>query len=174
MRARGENRSGRLLAQSFDVIQAQANAPLAVFFFDGAEPVRARDIDRIEVQAVALSVLDQGGRRVEAHGLIVQDRGGECGQVAALQICAGIGDQGEARGVRFGKTVERERSDGLNDGVLLLAGDAVARHARAQAGLDVAHACFGALESHGAAELFGFASGESGDDHRHAEQLLLK
>ena len=36
LRARGEDGSGGLLAQSFDVIQAQANAPLSVFFVDGA------------------------------------------------------------------------------------------------------------------------------------------
>jgi hypothetical protein len=126
------------------------------------------------VQAVALCVLNQSGRRVETHGLIVQDRGSESGQVAAFQIRAGVGDQGKARGVRFGKTVQRERGDGFDDAVLLLTGDAVALHPIAQPGFDVVHAGFGAFESHGAAQLFGFASRKPSHDHRHAEQLLLK
>ena len=47
-------------------------------------------------------------------------------------------------------------------------------HARAQLHFDIRHALFGALEAHGAAQLFGLAAGESGGDHGHAQQLLLK
>ena len=47
-------------------------------------------------------------------------------------------------------------------------------HASAQFHLDVLHARFGALEAQGAAQFFGFASRESGGDHGHAQQLLLK
>ena len=54
-----QDRSGSLFAQSFDVIQSQTNAPFSIFFFNGAQPIRSRDIDGIEVQAVALCVLHQ-------------------------------------------------------------------------------------------------------------------
>ena len=47
-------------------------------------------------------------------------------------------------------------------------------HAGAQLHFDIRHALFGALEAHGAAQFFGLAAGESGRDHRHAQQLLLK
>jgi hypothetical protein len=58
--------------------------------------------------------------------------------------------------------------------VLHFAGDAVARHAGAQLHFDIGHALFGAFEAHGAAQFLGFAARESGGDHGHAQQLLLK
>ena len=169
-----KDRPGRRLAQALDVIQSQANALSSVFVFDGAKPVRARDIDGPEMQAVALRVFHQRGGRVEPHGLIVQDGRGERRQVMALQIRAGIGDQREAGRVRFGKSVQRERGDRLHDAILRLADDAVGGHAGAQPRLDFLHARFGALESHGAAQFLGFAAGEIRHDHGHAQQLLLK
>ena len=92
----------------------------------------------------------------------------------ALQICAGVGDHRETGGVRLRKAVERERRDGADDILLRLAGDSVALHAGTQFELDIRHAFFGALEAHGAAQLFGLAAAESGGDHRHMHQLLLK
>ena len=87
----------------------------------------------------------------------------------ALQICAGVGQQGEAGGMRFGKTVKRERGDGVDDIVLHLAANAGALHARAQLDFDLRHALFRALEAHGAPQFLGFAAGESGRDHGHAQ-----
>ena len=106
---------------------------------------------------------------VEAHGLVVQERAGECGEVVALEICAGIGQQREARGVRFGKAIEREGGDRLHDAVLHLAGDAVLRHAFAQPAFDIEHALLRPFEAHGAAQFLGFAAGEVGGDHRHPQ-----
>ena len=118
---------------------------------------------------MALRVFDERCRRVKAHGLIVEQRRGEGGEVVALQLGAGIGDQGEAGGVRFGKSIERERGDGQNDLFLRLRRDAVLRHAGAQPGFDFFHARLRALEAHGAAQFFGFASGEVGGDHGDAQ-----
>ena len=92
----------------------------------------------------------------------------------ALQIGAGVGDEGEAGSVGFGESVERERCDGENDFFLRFRGDSVLRHAGAEPGFDFAHAGLRAFEAHGAAEFFGFASGEVGGDHGDAQQLLLK
>ena len=139
-----------------------------------ALPLGLRHVHRQHAQAVALRILDQDRGRVESHRLIVQHGAGEGGQVVALQIRAGIGQQRETGGVRFGKAVERERRDGAHDILLRLPGDAVARHAGAQLDFDIRHALFGALEAHGAAQLLGLAAGEAGGDHRHAQQLLLK
>ena len=47
-------------------------------------------------------------------------------------------------------------------------------HAGAQPDFDFFHALLRALEAHGAAQFFGFASGEVGHDHRNAQQLFLK
>ena len=55
-----------------------------------------------------------------------------------------------------------------------LAGDAVGGHAAAQLAFQILHARHGAAHADGAAQLFGFAAGEVGDDHRHADELLLK
>ena len=92
----------------------------------------------------------------------------------ALQIGAGVGDQREAGGVGFGEAVQRERGDGLHDGVLRLSADAVLLHAGAQADLDVAHPRLGAFEAHRAPQLLGLAPAETGGDHRHAQKLFLK
>ncbi len=123
---------------------------------------------------MTLRVFDDRRGRIKSHRLIVEQRGGEGGQVVALQIGAGIGDEREAGGVRFGKSVEREGSDGENDFFLRFRRDAVVRHAGAQLGFDFAHARLRALEAHGAAQFFRLASGEVGGDHRHAQQLFLK
>ncbi len=92
----------------------------------------------------------------------------------ALEVGAGIGQQGEAGGVRLGKTVEREGGDRLHDLILRRAGDAVALHAAAQLVFHLPHARLRAPEAEGAAQLFGLASSEPGGDHGHAQQLLLE
>ena len=121
-----------------------------------------------------LRVLDQRGRMVEAHRPVVQHRSEEGRRVTALDPGAGVGEQREAGGVRFGEAVQRERRDRFNDPVLLRAGDAVARHALAQLDLDLGHLSFGALESEGAAQLLGLSAGEARGDHRHTQKLLLE
>ena len=118
---------------------------------------------------MALRVLHQRGGTVEAHGLIVEQGGGEGGQVMALEVGAGVGQQGEAGGVGFRKAIEREGGDGLHDLLLGLGSDAVAGHAGAQLGFDLAHARLRALEAHGAAQFLGLTAAEAGSDHGHAQ-----
>src|SRR5262245_32136823 len=109
--ARGDDRAASLFAQSLGVAQSESQ----VLALDGAFEIGARDIDREHAQSMALCVLDEDGRRVKAHRLVVQHRAGELGEVVALQICAGISDQREAGGVRFWKSVESEGRDGADD-----------------------------------------------------------
>ena len=123
---------------------------------------------------MALGVLHNRRRAVKAHGLVVEQRGGERREIMALEISAGIGEQREAGGVRFWKAVERERGDGLDDLLLGRARDPVALHAGAQLLLDLFHARLRAFEAHGAPQLLGLAARESRRDHGHAQQLLLK
>jgi hypothetical protein len=121
-----------------------------------------------------LGVFDDCGGGIEAHRLIVQECGGEGGQVVAFQIGAGVGDEGETSGVGFGESVEGKGGDRENDFFLRLRRDSVLRHASTELGFDFFHAGLRAFESHGAAEFFGFASGEVGGDHSDAQELLLK
>src|SRR6266699_5525710 len=92
----------------------------------------------------------------------------------AFQISAGVGNQREAGSVGFWKSVECEGSDGEHDLLLRFLRDAIALHAGAELGLDFLHSFFRALESHGAAQFFSLATGESCDDHGHAQKLLLE
>ena len=142
--------------------------------FDGAGPVGDLDVDGADFQAVALRVFDQHRGRVEAHGLVVEDGGGEGGEVFHLEIGRGVGDEREAGGVGLGESVEGEGADGLDDFVLGFRGQAVGGHAGAELDFEVLHALPGAAHADGAAQLFGFGSGEIGDGHGDAEELLLK
>jgi hypothetical protein len=91
-----------------------------------------------------------------------------------LQIRRRVRDQREARGVRLGEAVERERRDAAHDVVLHGAGDAARAHAGAKPALDRRHALLRALEAHRATELLGLAAGEARGDHRDTQQLLLE
>jgi hypothetical protein len=92
----------------------------------------------------------------------------------AFQIGAGVGDEREAGGVRFGEAVERERGDGENNFFLRLVRNLILCHSGAQPSFDFFHARLRPFESHGAAQVFGFAAGEVGGNHRQAQQLFLK
>ena len=121
-----------------------------------------------------LSIFDNGGGMIKTHGLIIQKRGGKCGQVMAFQISAGIGKQGETGRVRFRKAIQRKGDNGLHDLFLRLRIDLISLHAAPKLYLHFFHARFGTLESEGAAQLLRFASSESSGDHGHAQQLFLK
>ena len=69
---------------------AQAEPHLAVL--ERAGPVAARHVHRPEAHAVALRVLHQRERVVEAHRLVVEQRAGEGRRVVRLQVRAGVGD----------------------------------------------------------------------------------
>jgi hypothetical protein len=165
---------GGLLAQPLHVAQAHADRAHPGLSFHRAAPVRTGHIDGPHLQPVPLGVLDDGGRMVEPHGLVVQQRGNEGRRIVAFQIGARISQQGETGRVRFRETVQGEGGDGLHDAVLSLPRNPVALHSGAQLDLDGFHFRFGALVAEGAAQLFGLASGKTGGDHGHAQQLLLK
>ena len=91
-----------------------------------------------------------------------------------LEVRAGIREERKACCVRFGKSIQRKRRDRGDNPVGGLAGDAVFRHPLAQLHFDLLHPLFRSLESHRAPELLGLPARESGRDHGHAQQLLLK
>src|SRR5260370_3184659 len=75
--------------------KAEARIFLAVLFHSAlnhAEPFGVQRIDGLHSQAMALRVLDDRGRAVEAHWLIVQQGGCEGRQVMPLEIRARVAD----------------------------------------------------------------------------------
>src|ERR1700722_17375989 len=92
----------------------------------------------------------------------------------ALQISAGIRDQRKTGGMRLGKSIERERSNGKDDLLLRFRREAVALHARTKLDLDIAHAFFAAFEAKGTPQFFRPAAAEPSGNHCHAQQLLLE
>ena len=99
--------------------------PDGAVLLDAAQPVGLLHVDRMEPHAAALRVLDERGRVVEPHRLVVEERRVERRRVVHLEIRARVGEQREAGGVRLGKAVERERRDRRDDALGGLAGDAV-------------------------------------------------
>ena len=173
-RTLAHNFPGNLFTQAFDVTHSQTQREALAVFFEMAGPIRACHVDGPDFQPVPLRVLDDRGRMIKTHGLVIQKRRGKRRQIAALQIRAGISQQGEARRVRFREAVQRKGDDRLHDFLLRLRIDPIALHAPPEFYLHIFHARFGALEAKGAAQLFRFAAGESRGDHGHAQQLFLK
>ena len=142
---------------------------MILFVFKRTDRHGTLHINRPHAQAVALRILDEHGRRVKTHRLIVEQRASEGCQIMHLQIGRGIGDQRKAGRVRLRESIHGERRDALHDVVLRLGTDAVAGHASTQAAFQVLHAFHGTAHAHGAAQLIGFGSTEVGDGHRHAQ-----
>ena len=136
-------------AQTFYVAQPQPHRELPVNLFQRTQPVRTGDINGAHAQTVALRIGDQRGRLIKTHGLIVKHGRRKSREVVTLQIRAGIGDQRKAGGVRLGKSIQGEGSNGANNSVLRFPSDAVFLHAPAQLVLDFLHAFFRALEAEG-------------------------
>jgi hypothetical protein len=123
---------------------------------------------------VRLDILDQLGRRVEAHRLAVEQRGRERRGVMALQPRRHVSQKREAGGVRFGKAVLAEAFDL----VVNLVGELLVEPARNQA---VAELVLKLLDdplafprSHRPPKLIRLARRESRRNDRQSHHLLLK
>ena len=71
--------------------------------------------------AVSAGVTEEGGYRVESHGLIVDETGKELGRMVGLEPAGCIGNEGKGDGMTFGEPVEGKGADGLDH--LFLDGD---------------------------------------------------
>src|SRR5690606_21190652 len=132
-------------------------------------------IDLSHLDAVVLGVADDLGGGVEAHGLAVDQRGGEGGRVVDLEPRGDVDEDGEARRVRLREAVFAETLDLLEAVVGELVAVAAGAHAGdellAEADDLVALALPG---GHGAAELVGLAGREAAGDDGQLHRLLLK
>src|SRR5579859_3449274 len=173
-----DNFFGDFGAQAFDEAQAESQSQaLSVFLlklFERAKPVRASHVNGPDFQAVPLGIFDNCCGMIKTHRLIVQQGSSESAEVVAFQIGAGVGEKRETRGMRFRKSIERERSDGLDYFLLNFGSDSVFFHAAAKLYFDVFHARFGAFKTKGATQFLRFASREASGDHGHAQELFLK
>ncbi len=141
---------------------------------DPTVPVRHLHVDRRKPHAAPLRILDERGRVIEPHRLIVEERRVERRRKMRLQIRARIHDERETGGVRLGKSVERKRRDRQHDLVGRRARDPVLRHALAQPRLDLLHPLDRSLEPHRPPQFLGLAARKPRHHHRHPQQLLLK
>src|ERR1019366_7148709 len=99
------DRPSRRCAETPYVTQAEAKMMLRRFH--RAIPLGYVYISRQHAEPVALRIFDQYGRMIKTHGLIVEQGACERSQIVTFEIRAPIGQQREARGVRFGEPVER-------------------------------------------------------------------
>ena len=167
----------RGLAKTLGEAQAQAHSGWVAGFrsrLEGAFPARGHDVDGADFHPMTLGILDQCRRAVEPHGPGVEQPGEEGGGVVAFQVGGRVGDQRKGGRMGFGEAVERKGGDLLDDLILGGPGDPFAFHARPKPFLDRMHALGGALESHGASQLFGLTAAEARRRHGDAQQLFLE
>ena len=171
LRRRSGYRTAGRLAQAGDIPQTEAHAAIGL---NRAVPLRSFHVDRREMDAVPLRVLDQRGRVIEPHGLVVEQRREERRRIVDLQIGACIRQQRETGGVRFRKSIKRKGRDRRDDLLGSVGRNPLARHSLAQLLLDHPHSLLRSLESHRPAQFLRLPATEAGGYHRHAQQLFLE
>src|SRR3546814_16557763 len=78
---------------------------------EGAVPVAGIHVGRADLDAVLAGVADKLGRRVEAHRLAVQQRGGEDRGIVMLHPGRHVDQQGEACRMALRKPIGAEALD---------------------------------------------------------------
>ena len=170
--AGGAQGAGVGLGQAGDEPQAQAEAAAGV---DGAVELRAVGVNRQYNDAVIGGVAEDLGRGVEAHGLAVDERGGEVGGVVAFEPGGGVDQQGEAGGVAFGEAVLAEALDLLEAALGEVQWVAALGHASDDLAAEVVDDLLAGLPGgDGAAELVGLVGGEAGGDDGQGHGLFLE
>jgi hypothetical protein len=103
---------GLVTMKALDIVQSQ---PDGAVLFDLAQDIRANDTNRPELHPVPLAILDQSGRGIKSHRLVVEQRAVKFGRAVNFEPAARVGEQGEADRVTFGEPVERERTQRIHD-----------------------------------------------------------
>ena len=132
------------------------------------------DVDLAGLDAVIDGATHDLRRRIEAHGLGVEQCRGKGGGVMAFDPGRDIDEMGEARGVALGEAVFAKAFDlveaALGEVLRIAARSHAADHLRLQF-VDGAAAAEG---RHGAAKLVGLGPGELGGHHGEPHRLLLE
>ncbi len=141
---------------------------------EGGRRGRGVDVGGAHLDPVAAGVLHQRVRRVEAHGLGVEQRRAERGRVVQLDPRARVDEVGEGHRVALGEAEVGEGGELVEDLVGHLALDAPLGHALVEPGPQPLHPLAAALRAHGLAQLVGLARGEPGHVDGHLHELLLE
>jgi len=124
--------------------------------------------------AVPLRIAHDDLRRVEAHGLVIQQRAGVFERIMRLEPQRLIGNERKTCRVRFAEPVRGEAlklaEDFPRDGWL----DAVCRCAGQKPLPQCGHGFSRPAPAHRAAQQVRLARREPGQRHRHAQHLFLK
>ncbi len=132
------------------------------------------DVRRPHLDAVLARVAHDLRRRVEAHRLRVQQRGGEGVRIAAFQPGRGIDQQREAGGVAFREAVFAEALDLVEAALGEVARVAVRQHAVDHLALETADGADALEGGHGAAQFVGLRRREAGGDDGNLHRLFLE
>ncbi len=137
-------------------------------------PIAQIDIDGMHLDAMRLRVAHDLRRRIEAHGLAVEQRAGEDLGMKAFEPGRDIDEEREARGMRKGKAVVAEAFDLLEatPGEIRLV--AVPDHAGDEFLFEAHDVAIAAECGHGAAQAIGFSGREARGDHGDLHRLLLE
>ena len=100
---------------------------------------------------MALGVVDEGVRRVEAHGLGVEQGAGELRREVAAQPRRLVGEHGKGGGVALREAELGKGDDLLEDGLRDVFADAAGERAFAEELIEALHVLARALATHGAA-----------------------
>ena len=123
---------------------------------------------------MASDVLDQGVRRVEAHGLGIQQAGTERRRVVELEPATGVHEVGERHGMALREAVVGEGGQLLPDLLGDVGWDPALPRPVQEPLVEGLHAGVAALGAHGLAEPVGLSGGEPGDVDGEAHELFLE
>ena len=132
------------------------------------------DVGRQHLHPAPLRVADEGGRRVEAHRLRVEERAEELGRVVVAQPGGLVGEQPERGRVRLREAEAGEADELVVDEVRGRAVDAVAGGTVDEALPVRLERGEAALAAHRPAQPFRLADREAGERDRDVEHLVLE
>ena len=111
-----DDRGAICIGKSLGHAQAEAHRMMPLRrWLQRAIPARMVDIDRPDLDAVLPRVAHELGRRIEAHGLGIQEGAAEHVRMVAFHPGRGIGDQREGGRMAFGKAIGAEAFELLED-----------------------------------------------------------
>ncbi len=163
------------LAQAVDLTKPKTQRTGTVTsWLERAVPGAVIDVGLARLDPMLAGAPHDLRRRVEAHGLGIEQGAGERRRVMAFEPGRDIDEMGEARGVAFGKAVLAEALD-LVEAALGEIGRIAARgHAADHLVLQRADGAAAAERGHGAAQLVGLGTGEFRRHHGEPHGLLLE
>src|SRR5579883_2052416 len=142
--------------------------------FQSAIPLAVVDVDGADLDTMIARIAHDLSRRVEAHGLAVEQRRGEDIGVESLDPGGDIDEEREARRMGERKAIIAEPLDLLEatlGEVLLIV---IAQHAGDELVPELIDLTHATKACHGAAQAVGLGAGEAGGDHGDLHRLLLE